>query len=205
MLRHDKTPMPLVIVELPTTQTDNYNITTCCHLSIRVEPLRRSNQITQCYNCQQYGHSQRNCHAAPKCAGPHPSFECSKPRCTDAKCCNCTGSHTANYKGCPTYQKFQKQSPQLNIKNKINPWNSTNPSQSITPVNFNSTHFPPLKTSSTSKQKSTATVHSKPELKSEITSTLCDLILQFSTTNPNTNNMNKFISSIQKIIKLINE
>ncbi|GJQ76352.1 hypothetical protein Trydic_g2073 [Trypoxylus dichotomus] len=36
-----------------------------------------------------------------KCAGPHQTAECSKPREAPAKCALCQGPHTANYGGCP--------------------------------------------------------------------------------------------------------
>ncbi|GJQ79525.1 hypothetical protein Trydic_g16372 [Trypoxylus dichotomus] len=53
---------------------------------------------------QLYGHGQRNCHATPvcvKCAGPHQTAECTKPRDVPAKCALCSGPHTGSYRGCP--------------------------------------------------------------------------------------------------------
>ncbi|GBN76416.1 RNA-directed DNA polymerase from mobile element jockey [Araneus ventricosus] len=36
-----------------------------------------------------------------KCAGPHRSKECPKPKDTPPKCLHCNGPHTANFTGCP--------------------------------------------------------------------------------------------------------
>uniref|UniRef100_A0A1B0DJ48 Uncharacterized protein n=1 Tax=Phlebotomus papatasi TaxID=29031 RepID=A0A1B0DJ48_PHLPP len=44
-----------------------------------------------------------------KCLGSHLSSECNrKERDTDVKCTNCSGSHPANYKGCPAYRELRK-------------------------------------------------------------------------------------------------
>ncbi|CAK9806277.1 Nucleic-acid-binding protein from transposon X-element [Anthophora plagiata] len=58
----------------------------------------------QCYRCQAHGHTSANCNKNPncvKCAGNHPTKECSKTRDTPAKCYNCKGDHPANYSQCP--------------------------------------------------------------------------------------------------------
>lgn len=99
MYKQNKTSVPLVIIELPKSEFNIYNISTCCVLKTRVEPLRKSQFITQCYNCQQVRHSQLNCHDRPrcvKCAQFHPSYECTKPRTIETKCSNCSGPHLAN-------------------------------------------------------------------------------------------------------------
>ncbi|GJQ85884.1 hypothetical protein Trydic_g15340 [Trypoxylus dichotomus] len=74
-------------------------------MNVTIESKRvKKDQVTQCHRCQLYGHGQRNCHAAAvcvKCAGPHQTAECTKPRDVPAKCALCTGPHTASYKGCP--------------------------------------------------------------------------------------------------------
>ncbi|GJQ86840.1 hypothetical protein Trydic_g19300, partial [Trypoxylus dichotomus] len=74
-------------------------------MNVTIESNRvKKDQVTQCHRCQLYGHGQRNCHAAAvcvKCAGPHQTAECTKPRDVPAKCALCSGPHTASYKGCP--------------------------------------------------------------------------------------------------------
>lgn len=110
MLKRDKTPMPLVIVELPKHESNIYNIQKCLGLIIRVEPLKKPNQMGRCLDCQTFGHSQRNCHGQPKCvkcADLHPSQECPQPNTIIAKCTNCNGPHPARYRRCPAYPPNQ--------------------------------------------------------------------------------------------------
>ena len=66
----------------------------------------------QCYRCQGFGHSAPHCRFKPRClvcSGPHELRECDQRknngRATQVKCPNCQGAHTANYGGCPSYQK----------------------------------------------------------------------------------------------------
>lgn len=59
---------------------------------------------TQCFRCQNFGHSARNCNMPArcvKCTGTHATIECSKKdRQESARCCNCNENHPANYKKC---------------------------------------------------------------------------------------------------------
>lgn len=95
----NRTVMPLILLKLPRDQTSILDVESICSIRIKVETLRRSNAIGQCYRCQRYGHAQTKCTAAPKCmkcAGPHLSRECTKSPNTPAKCANCGGPHTSN-------------------------------------------------------------------------------------------------------------
>ncbi|GJQ79066.1 hypothetical protein Trydic_g18471, partial [Trypoxylus dichotomus] len=103
----NKRPIPLVFVQLTKNEQSKkiFDLRQVCGLYVRVESkLIKKDTVTQCHRCQLYGHGQRNCHAAAvcvKCAGPHQTAECSKPREAPAKCALCQGPHTANYGGCP--------------------------------------------------------------------------------------------------------
>ena len=74
----------------------------------KVEEFRQPISITQCFNCQSFGHSAKNCGSKIKClicseGHPHkgwPNKEAKKPQCA-----NCKGPHVASYKGCPEYKK----------------------------------------------------------------------------------------------------
>jgi hypothetical protein len=65
------------------------------------------NQVKQCYNCNQWGHTQAACGKQARCgecAGSHQSRECPKQR---VSCCNCGRAHRAWQRGeCRTYQAY---------------------------------------------------------------------------------------------------
>lgn len=114
--RRSKQPLPLVLVQTTKEQKDKlFQINRCCHLVIRIEPQRQPTGPSQCHRCQQFGHSQGYCTAAPKCVkcgGNHHSAECQKSRDTPAKCANCNGQHPASYRGCARYAAvIQKPAP----------------------------------------------------------------------------------------------
>lgn len=100
-----------------------------CHCVIRIEkykPNRTSG--TQCFRCQRFGHSSRNCNMPPrcvKCTSDHATADCSKKDRTEpAKCCNCNEEHPANYGKCPVRLEYllkiqKKKSIEHNIPKKI--------------------------------------------------------------------------------------
>lgn len=78
---------------------------------------RKPTDAVQCHRCQRFGHGMRNCNLIPlcvKCGEKHLSAECKLPKKADLqhvdrnttrasiKCANCSGQHTANYRGCPS-------------------------------------------------------------------------------------------------------
>ncbi len=73
--------------------------------------------ITQCSNCQNFGHGSSNCFLLPscvKCGGSHQTKSCPLDKeKKDGKipmqklcCVNCFGHHTANYQNCPARQQY---------------------------------------------------------------------------------------------------
>ncbi|UYV71898.1 hypothetical protein LAZ67_9000983 [Cordylochernes scorpioides] len=76
-----KRPMNLVLVELPKNEHNKkiYGITELLYQKIAVESFRTTNRVTQCFNCQGFGHGQLNCFLKPKCvkcAEEHHSKDC---------------------------------------------------------------------------------------------------------------------------------
>lgn len=65
--------------------------------------IRLYSQVTQCYNCQGYGHIAGSCNAdkptCRHCAEAHESRTCSR-KDAQAKCANCKGAHAASSKNC---------------------------------------------------------------------------------------------------------
>ena len=73
----------------------------------KVEEFRAPISVQQCYNCQHFRHSAKNCKAKTKCVicGGHSHKGCPNREKQQPKCANCKGPHVANYKGCPAYKK----------------------------------------------------------------------------------------------------
>lgn len=79
-------------------------------ISVKVETFRGKKGPTQCYRCQRYGHSSAACkHPARcvKCGGAHEAKSCPKTKEDKPVCCNCGGSHVANYRGCSAAKKVK--------------------------------------------------------------------------------------------------
>lgn len=80
---------------------------------VKIQKYKSKNFLgTQCYRCQAFGHSSKNCNLSPrcvKCTGYHLSQECEKKdRSEPAHCCNCGEKHPANYRLCSERQKYLK-------------------------------------------------------------------------------------------------
>lgn len=84
-----------------------------CRYKVKWEKLRGTDStVTQCYNCQNFGHIAPNCHIDPRCmfcSKKHGKNECGEPE--QLKCANCNGNHSANDKVCEIFQQ------QVQIKN----------------------------------------------------------------------------------------
>lgn len=82
-----------------------------CGVAVKIEAKKRNGEITQCHRCQMYGHGASRCNApyiCVKCAGPHPSTECTRDKNTPATCALCEGPHPASYRGCKLAPKAPK-------------------------------------------------------------------------------------------------
>ena len=109
----EKTPLPLVMVQLPRDEKRIFDLRAVVHLRVRVETLKSKAGDGQCYNCQKFGHAQNRCHAAPKCVKcgeGHPSRDCTRKREVAATCANCNGAHPASFGKCPDHPSQRKTS-----------------------------------------------------------------------------------------------
>jgi hypothetical protein len=72
-----------------------------------VRPFERSLQPTQCFKCQQWGHTQGACgrrERCAQCAGDHATRNCPRER---VSCANCGKQHRAwQRRECPSYQAY---------------------------------------------------------------------------------------------------
>ena len=87
----------------------------------RCEASREPPHVMQCFKCQQFGHSAKECRNATRClrcSQEHSVEECTVQK-ANAKCSNCGGAHATVYRGCPAYQqKLTEASRKIN-ENKI--------------------------------------------------------------------------------------
>jgi hypothetical protein len=121
--------LPLFLITLPRTAKshDIFRLTNLCHTAIRVEMYRAQNGLTQCHNCQQFGHVWANCRQPPRClwcGGGHLHKECpekgnssSTPACCNCKLAEGEKPHPANYRGCShAREELQRKQPQKSPK-----------------------------------------------------------------------------------------
>ena len=117
--RVTKNPLSLFFVDLKQKGNNKeiYNVNRLMNSIAQFEPPHVKKEIVQCKRCQKYGHTQKYCNhnfRCVKCAGSHPTDQCTKYPETPAKCIHCQGEHPANYKGCSAYKtlhniKYPKQ------------------------------------------------------------------------------------------------
>jgi hypothetical protein len=103
--------LPLFLVTLPRSDKSQeiFQLTSLSHIIVKVEAYRPETGLTQCYNCQQFGHVWANCKQPPKCVwcgGGHLHKECPEKENRDSTpaCCNCKLTegekpHPSNYRG----------------------------------------------------------------------------------------------------------
>lgn len=67
---------------------------------------KRPDKVTQCYNCQMFGHGSDNCNVktfCAKCSGPHKTPDC---KTEEVKCVNCQGDHKSTDNSCPSRNSY---------------------------------------------------------------------------------------------------
>ena len=71
----------------------------------KVAEFRQSISVSQCFNCQNFGHSAKHCRSKISliCGEGHSHKRCPNREAKKPKCANCKGPHVASYKGCPEY------------------------------------------------------------------------------------------------------
>ncbi|GFW16117.1 nucleic-acid-binding protein from transposon X-element [Trichonephila clavipes] len=124
-----KTPLPLYMIEIERDENVNdiYQVRSCLYMQIKLDPFRKSNRITQCYNCNYFHHASQNCSMKTrclKCGGNHKTGACEiKEKIENPLCINCnTRGHMASSTTCPQFPKPKKgkgKSPFENLKRNI--------------------------------------------------------------------------------------
>lgn len=109
----NKNPLPLFFVDLePTPKSKEiFELSSLFHTKIKIEEPYKSKVISQCLNCQEYGHTRAYCGYHPRCVrcgAGHQTSNCPNPRNSPPKCALCSENHPANYKGCSIYRDLQR-------------------------------------------------------------------------------------------------
>lgn len=112
------------LVQVPKSQDlkDIKKITGVQNIRVRWDTYSRPQRATQCYNCQDFGHSARNCFKPArcmKCASNHSTRDCPLPKgkVNNVKCCNCGENHTSNYQMCIKHIQYLDFQAQKNLRN----------------------------------------------------------------------------------------
>lgn len=132
---------PVVVTTLHTTTLEHFkNINSICYYRVRIVKYNPAQNIAQCTNCQQFGHSRNYCKRPPicvRCSGLHDISECDKTHST-IKCAGCGGDHVSSFRQCPTrLQLIAKKETRLLSRRNI----PHNPKTALPPL---LSSFPPL-------------------------------------------------------------
>ncbi|CAI6347328.1 unnamed protein product [Macrosiphum euphorbiae] len=111
--RVNKNRLPLFFVDLEPTHRSKeiFQLTSFLHTKIKIEEPYKPKIISQCYNCQQYGHTKAYCGYQPRCVrcgADHLSPDCPNSSDVPPKCALCSGNHPANYRGCTIHKDLQR-------------------------------------------------------------------------------------------------
>lgn len=134
-------------------------------------------KITQCYNCQMFGHGSSRCQVktfCANCAGPHKTSECNE---SFNKCANCNEAHKSNSDVCQSKQNYLQMRERMRTTSRRSgrPAFSTPNYERSFPNNLNQTRSP-------------------------TTSSWCPQ--RFTQTNPNANNNSSNLFSPEEIKNL---
>ncbi|GFU32424.1 nucleic-acid-binding protein from transposon X-element [Trichonephila clavipes] len=128
-----KFKLPIFMVELQKSpdSPDIFKLDKCCYLTVKIDTFNRRPGPTQCYNCNLFNHSSKNCHIKTrclKCGEPHKTGDCPiKDLIENPVCINCNKTaHLANSHRCEKFPKIQpkKGAPSLNRNKSQNSFTS---------------------------------------------------------------------------------
>lgn len=77
------------------------------HLTFRVEEMAYTPTVVQCFNCRRFNHVASRCNREKICHLCSDLYDETHDSCNKIRrCINCTGNHSALYKGCPKYNEI---------------------------------------------------------------------------------------------------
>jgi len=107
-----KIRLPFFFVNLEPTTISNeiFKLTSILHTKIKIEEPYKAKTISQCFNCQQYGHTRAYCgykSRCVRCGDEYQSSDCPNSRDLPPKCAHCSGNLSANWPIQPTTKAVQ--------------------------------------------------------------------------------------------------
>lgn len=106
------------------------------YIKVRWEHQKpNKSKVTQCYNCQMFGHGASKCRVkmyCALCAGNHKTTDCKEQK---FKCANCNGDHKALSPECPKREEYKQ------IRQRTQPRNRLRSQQFNTASNYD-VNFP---------------------------------------------------------------
>jgi hypothetical protein len=133
---------PVVVTTLPTTTLAHFkHITDICYYRVRIVKYTPTHTVSQCTNCQEFGHTRNYCKRRPicvRCSGNHDISECNR-QTTTIKCSGCGGDHVASYRQCPArMQLLAKRETKVTRRDSVQTKDKNSPSSPLL------ADFPPL-------------------------------------------------------------
>ncbi|GFU47344.1 nucleic-acid-binding protein from transposon X-element [Trichonephila clavipes] len=134
-----KAPLPIFMVELEKKpdSPDIFKLKKCCYLAVQVDAFNRRPGVSQCYNCNLFNHSSKNCFMRTrclKCGESHRTNECPiKDKIQNPVCINCNKTgHMANWSQCEEFPKRKLRKGET-IRNRNTSTESNKTSKKVTP------------------------------------------------------------------------
>ncbi|GFU89347.1 nucleic-acid-binding protein from transposon X-element [Trichonephila clavipes] len=107
-----KSPLPIFMVEFDRNPDfpDIFQLKKCCYLAVQVDTFNRRPGVSQCYNCNLFNHSSKNCYMRTrclKCFESHRTSDCPiREKIANPVCINCNKTgHMANWSQCEEFPK----------------------------------------------------------------------------------------------------
>lgn len=162
----DSNPIYMVSLKKEVDLKSVWAIKYVCRIKVKWEKYKNSRKVTQCHNCQNFGHGTMFCKnkaRCVKCDKGHLTKKCNKKIEEPPKCTNYGGEHPANYSKCPVYLKHLGKI-EAKRNNNLQPQllrRMDNKHQQQHPQVMNQREFPPLRAGHQSTPVQSQTQHHK--------------------------------------------
>ncbi|GFS76250.1 nucleic-acid-binding protein from transposon X-element [Trichonephila clavipes] len=127
-----KSSLPLFMIQIKRSENaqDIFKLKNLIYHTVEVVPFRRRPGASQCFNCNYFNHTSKNCKMTPrclKCEGSHKTHDCPKTERLQAlRCINCNeNGHLASSRQCPRF-------PRLKLKQKSEEPKTINQTRPVT-------------------------------------------------------------------------